>query len=108
MLHVNKHRATLWGHRNPRYFAICHPSKETPNFLGIGIRYEQLVIQAVLLGTVGLDKETAIGVSPLPAAYVMAAGLVGVAIVIAGPQMILAWALRPSDFDFEGLEDEDG
>lgn len=60
------------------------------------------------LALIMLVLVTAIGVSPLPAAYVLAAGLVGVAIVIAGPQMILAWALRPSDFDFEGLEDEDG
>lgn len=50
---------------------------------------------------------TAVGVSPLPAAYVLSVGVIGVSLVIAGPQLILAWALRPSDFDFEGLEDED-
>jgi hypothetical protein len=60
------------------------------------------------LALIVLVLVTAVGVSPLSAAYVLAAGLVGVALVIAGPQMILAWALRPSDFDFEGLEDEDG
>lgn len=50
---------------------------------------------------------TAIGVSPLPPAYMLAAGLGGIAFVMSGPQMILAWALRPSDFDFDGMADDE-
>ena len=50
---------------------------------------------------------TAIGVSPLPASYTLAAGLVGLALVIAGPQMVIAWSLEASDFDFDGADDED-
>lgn len=50
---------------------------------------------------------TAVGVSPLPAAYTLAAGLVGLALVIAGPQIVIAWSLEASDFDFEGVDDED-
>ena len=49
----------------------------------------------------------AVGASPLPAGYSIGVGLAAIALAISGPQLVLAWTLKASDFNFSGDEDED-
>jgi hypothetical protein len=48
----------------------------------------------------------AVGASPLPAGYSVGVGLAAVTLALSGPQLVLAWSLSPTDFDFSGDEDE--
>lgn len=49
----------------------------------------------------------AVGASPLPAGYSIGVGLAAIALALSGPQLMLAWTLKASDFNFSGDEDGD-
>ena len=49
----------------------------------------------------------AVGASPLPAGYSIGVGLAAIALALSGPQLVLAWTLKASDFNFSGDEDGD-
>lgn len=49
----------------------------------------------------------AVGASPLSAGYSIGVGLAAVTLALSGPQLVLAWTLKASDFNFAGDEDED-
>ncbi|WP_440959745.1 hypothetical protein ACFELO_06595 [Oceanicaulis sp. LC35] len=63
--------------------------------------------QGLKLALVLLAIVAAVGASPLPAGYAIGVGLASIALAMSGPQLVLAWTLNASDFDFSGEEDED-
>lgn len=63
--------------------------------------------QGLKLALLLLVIVTVVGASPLPAGYAIGVGLAAIALAISGPQLVLAWTLKASDFNFSGEEDED-
>lgn len=63
--------------------------------------------QGLNLALVLLVIVAVVGASPLPAGYAIGIGLAAIALAISGPQLVLAWTLAPTDFNFSGEEDGD-
>ena len=62
--------------------------------------------KALVLAMLSVTGVAIVGASPLGAGYAIGAGLAGFALVMSGPQLVLAWTLPASDFDFDGEGDD--
>lgn len=62
--------------------------------------------KALVLAMLSVTAVAVVGASPLGAGYAIGAGLAGFALVMSGPQLVLAWTLPASDFDFDGESDD--
>lgn len=69
-------------------------------------RQAQLVARAreatIAIALVGVAGLTAVGASPAPAGFVLAAGLAAFALILSGQQLVLAWTLSQDEFDVSG------
>ncbi|WP_439637141.1 hypothetical protein [Oceanicaulis sp.] len=100
--------AAIWLDR--KLFFASRPAFAVPGEL-YDERQQALVAmatrQGLNLALALLGIVAAVGASPLPAGYSIGVGLAAIALAISGPQLVLAWTLKASDFNFSGDEDED-
>lgn len=99
--------AAIWMDRalflasRPAFAVPGEPYDERQAALVAGANQKALVL--AMLSVIGV---AVVGASPLGAGYAMGAGLAGFALVMSGPQLVLAWTLPAADFDFDGEGDD--
>ena len=64
MLHVDERRAPVGGDREAGDLAAGNTGEQPLELPGFDVGDQQLVVEAVLLATVGLDEQAPVGVSP--------------------------------------------
>lgn len=99
--------AAIW--LDKKLFLASRPAFAVPGEL-YDERQQALVAmatrQGLKLALALLAIVAAVGASPLPAGYSVGVGLAAITLALSGPQLVLAWVLKASDFNFSGDEDE--
>jgi hypothetical protein len=58
-------------------------------------------LRARWIAFVAIPALTGLGAAPVAAGFVLAAGVAALGLMVAGPQILLAWTLAPAEFAFD-------